>query len=243
MNTSWRRKDAPRGRSWKHHPNFISNRTLTLFAAWYLVFSRQHRQTDKPGMAAAAVVAKHTPTVSSLAGSEVTRVGDDLFEGGPTYSSINNFASIHEIYRGRYRLSSLPASCCFVQLRSDIQTVGPCACTLFHLHYDPFSVTLEFRAEMVQLLSLDRFAYLHHSCYVCVWTRHSVVWNCVCKRTGGPVVLKAYVKAKMQLRHFQQVKREVDLMKQIRCCSDIHISISECGTNHVPVALQWSDNH
>ena len=48
--------------------------------------------------------------------------------------------------------------------------------------------------------------------------RHSIVWNCKCKRSGGPIVLKAYVKAKMQVRHFQQVKREIKLMQEISFC-------------------------
>jgi len=45
--------------------------------------------------------------------------------------------------------------------------------------------------------------------------RHSVVWTCTCKQTCEPVILKAYVKGNMQLRHFQQVKREIALMKEI----------------------------
>eukprot|EP00873_Tetraselmis_striata_P004935 jgi/Tetstr1/425199/TSEL_015660.t1 len=46
--------------------------------------------------------------------------------------------------------------------------------------------------------------------------RHSIVWTCVCKQTSEPVILKAYVKANMQLRHYQQVKREIVLMQEIQ---------------------------
>jgi len=46
--------------------------------------------------------------------------------------------------------------------------------------------------------------------------RHSIVWTVTCKRTGKPMVLKAYVKTQMQERHFQQVSREIQLMKEIR---------------------------
>mmetsp|Transcript_28937 Transcript_28937/g.81497 ORF Transcript_28937/g.81497 Transcript_28937/m.81497 type:complete len:483 (+) Transcript_28937:151-1599(+) len=46
--------------------------------------------------------------------------------------------------------------------------------------------------------------------------RHSVVWNCTCKFTNKPVVLKGYVKAKMQPRHYAQVQREIDLMQQMK---------------------------
>ena len=48
--------------------------------------------------------------------------------------------------------------------------------------------------------------------------RHSIVWTCKCKRSGGPIILKAYVKAKMQVRHFQQVQREIKLMQEISFC-------------------------
>jgi hypothetical protein len=46
--------------------------------------------------------------------------------------------------------------------------------------------------------------------------RHSVVWNCVCKHTKQPLILKGYVKAKMTERNYHQVRREIRLMRQIR---------------------------
>eukprot|EP00775_Hariotina_reticulata_P002763 gene2763-3057_t len=45
--------------------------------------------------------------------------------------------------------------------------------------------------------------------------RHSLVWNCVCKHSKSPIILKGYVKAKMTERNFHQVRREIRLMQQI----------------------------
>ena len=43
-----------------------------------------------------------------------------------------------------------------------------------------------------------------------------MVWNCVCKHTKQPLILKGYVKAKMTERNYHQVRREIRLMRQIR---------------------------
>ena len=45
--------------------------------------------------------------------------------------------------------------------------------------------------------------------------RHSVVWTCACARTRAPLILKAYVKARMTERNHHQVRREVRLMRMV----------------------------
>jgi hypothetical protein len=41
------------------------------------------------------------------------------------------------------------------------------------------------------------------------------VWTCACARTRAPLILKAYVKARMTERNHHQVRREVRLMRMV----------------------------
>lgn len=53
--------------------------------------------------------------------------------------------------------------------------------------------------------------------------RHSVVWSAVHRPSRRPAVVKAYMKAKMSERNFQQVRREISLMQRVNCAGTVQL--------------------
>mmetsp|Transcript_9745 Transcript_9745/g.27861 ORF Transcript_9745/g.27861 Transcript_9745/m.27861 type:complete len:729 (-) Transcript_9745:367-2553(-) len=47
-------------------------------------------------------------------------------------------------------------------------------------------------------------------------SRYSVVWSCYCRQTNHPVVVKAYEKKKMTVRHKKNAAREISILKMLQ---------------------------